>query len=169
MRNKGEFSDAMRWWVLQNKSKEPKSFDENRTLNWFSVILSPELISAENHATTENTIVSQLLEVFSWNKTSNWPQTYPVRLSMGAWNLRLPPALESELDPSQRLKEMAWMEEGSSFYVIPPSVLNYSIEKTDIASSKLRMYIGMTNLNSEIFTEGFLDALQYGNEGQIKF
>ena len=116
-------------------------------------------------------IEEQVRHLFNFEGRFQWPQTYAVRLPMGGWNV---PSLNpiEESDNFAQLREMAWMEEHSSFFTIDPSVLSLALDShspTQIGRSILKLYIGITNLDTDIFADGFATALQHAKEEEKQF
>lgn len=168
---------AMAWWANHNE-KEIETDEEKNAQDWFSLLthldhlkLSKYEEEKDKAPQSENLIEEQVHRFFQFKGSFQWPQTYPVRLPMGGWNiLSLNPSDES--DNFAQLREMAWMEDNSSFYTIDPSVLSLALDShspTLIGRSMLKLYIGITNLDVEIFTDGFAAALQYAEETEKQF
>ena len=67
---------------------------------------------------------------------------------MGGWNIRSLQQVD-ENNELANLREMDWMEEGSSLFTIDPSILSLALDShspTLIGRSMLKIYIGITNL-----------------------
>ena len=186
-----DVNQAMVWWTNHNGQLETD--EEKNVRDWFALLTGPEKLNlpkpmeeedeesegeeedAEEYGSKDmqedNLIEQQVRHLFHFDGSFQWPQTYAIRLPMGGWNI---PSLNpiNGSDNFAQLREMAWMEDNSSFYTIDPSVLSLALDShspTLIGRSMLKLYIGITNLDVDIFADGFAAALQYAKEEEKQF
>ena len=155
------------WMILKdenNDSNENPEFNEQLTGDWFNIILEPK-------STPGNVISEQIEATFALDREGDfvWPTASPPRLQMGSWRLKATGTMLNKMDESDEHDSTnAWMEEGSSFYNIPTEVLLFALKDSNtnkdlIGSksfiSKMKLFLGMTSLNSKTFVDSFTEFI----------
>ena len=154
--DKNDFESAIDAWLnwLSTESEDNMAFEQEQLRDWFELLKHPT-------ADLDNEISRAIDRLFDDSEAPHWPDSPQPRLYLGNW--RLTDRTEGKTDEQGDLEKHAWMIEDSAYFNIRPEVLDWMLSESakskDGYEDKIRLFLGMTSINSTIFVNALTQII----------